>query len=139
MIDHDEFQPRISGLKERLARVQEQRRALIEMAEAERSLTLVVGRVEDFAAKIHGRLDELDWQGSREIVRSLVRRIEIDGDTVEVVFRIPPPSPTNGSDGHPNGRQSAGYRQHCGAVITRLVGAILLERTTSGRSSAPAT
>ena len=115
VIDHDEFQPRISGLKERLARVQEQRQALIEMAEAERSLTLVVGRVEDFATKIHNRLDEPDWQGSREIVRSLVRRIEIDGDTVEVVFRIPPQSPTNGPDGAMPTVGSSPYRQHCGS------------------------
>ena len=90
VIDRDEFQPRIAGLKERLARVKEQRQALVEAAEAERSLTLVIGRVEDFAAKVHRSLDELDWQGTREIVRALVRRIEIDGDAVEVVFRVPP-------------------------------------------------
>lgn len=121
VIDHDEFQPRISGLKERLARVQEQRQALIEVAEAERSLTLVVGRVEDFAAKIHGRLDELDWQGSREIVRSLVRRIEIDGDTVEVVFRIPPQPPANGPDGAMPTAGSPPHRQHCGSGHGRIV------------------
>ena len=50
--------------------MKEQRQALAEAAEAERSLTLVIGRVEDFAAKVHRRLDELDWQGTREIVRA---------------------------------------------------------------------
>ena len=76
VIDRDEFQPRIAGLKERLARMKEQRQALAEAAEAERSLALVIGRVEDFAAKVHCSLDELDWQATRKIVRVLVRRIE---------------------------------------------------------------
>ena len=44
VIDRDEFQPRIAGLKERLARMKEQRQALAEAAEAERSLALVIGR-----------------------------------------------------------------------------------------------
>jgi site-specific DNA recombinase len=62
VIDRDAFQPRIAGLKERLARMTAQRQVLVEAAEAERGLALVVGRVEDFAAKVHRRLDELDWQ-----------------------------------------------------------------------------
>ena len=113
VIDRDEFLPRIAGLKERLARVMEQRQALLEAAEAERSLTLLVGRVEDFAAQVHRRLDELDWQGTREIVRSLVRRIEIDGDAVEVVFRVPPLAGSSGPAGRGAGGRSD--RQHCGS------------------------
>ena len=69
VIDRDAFQPRIAGLKERLARMTAQRQALTEAAEAERSLALVIGRMEDFAAKVHRRLDELDWLGTREIIR----------------------------------------------------------------------
>jgi site-specific DNA recombinase len=98
VIDRDAFQPRILGLKERLARMAAQKQVLIEAAEAERSLTLVVGHVEDFVAKVHRRLDEPDWRGTREIIRSLVRRIETDGDAVEVVFRVPP-SPLGNAQG----------------------------------------
>jgi site-specific DNA recombinase len=114
VIEHDEFQPRIAGLKERLARVKEQRQALAEAAEAECGLTLVVGRVEDFAAKVHRRLGELDWQGTREIVRSLVRRIEIDGDAVEVIFRVPPLWPDSSPEGAKPGPGGPPDRQHRG-------------------------
>ena len=124
VIEQHEFQPRIVGLKERLARVREQRQALAEAAEAERSLTLVIGRVEDFAAKVRHSLDELDWSRTREIIRALVRRIEVDGEAIEVLFRVPPPSPDNcpggagrskipphrqhrGSGHHPLGRRAA--------------------------------
>ena len=117
VIEQHEFQPRIVGLKERLARVKEQRQALVEAAEAERSLTLVIGRVEDFAAKVRRSLDELDWPRTREIIRALVRRIEVDGEAIEVVFRVPPPSPDNGPGGAgrssiPPDRQLRGSGHH---------------------------
>src|SRR3954467_2927417 len=41
---------------------QEQRRALVEAAEAERGSSLAIGRVEDLAAKVHRGLDGLDWR-----------------------------------------------------------------------------
>jgi site-specific DNA recombinase len=115
VIDHGEFQPRIAGLRERLARVKKQRQALIEAAETERSLTLVIGRVEDFAAKVQHSLDELDWQGTREIIRVLVRRVEIDGDAVELVFRVPPLSADDNPGGARPNRGDLSDRQHCGS------------------------
>ena len=72
MIEQHEFQPRVAGLRERPAREEERRRALVEAAEAERGLTLVIGWVEDLASKVHRGLDGLDWRGTREIVRALV-------------------------------------------------------------------
>jgi hypothetical protein len=35
-------------------------------------------------------LDSLDSNGRREIIRTVVRQIEIDQDNVEVIFRVPP-------------------------------------------------
>lgn len=121
------FQPRIAGLKERITRVTTQRQVLVEAAEAERGLALVVGRVEDFAAKIHRRLDELDWQGTREIIRSLVRRIEIDGDAVEVVFRIPSSLPGAGLRDQAQSRAALLIGNMVGALIIRSVGALMIE------------
>ena len=114
VIEQHEFQPRIVGLKERLARVREQRQALAEAAEAERSLTLVIGRVEDFAAKVRHSLDELDWSRTREIIRALVRRIEVDGEAIEMVFRVPPPSPDNCPGGAGRSKIPP-HRQHPGS------------------------
>jgi site-specific DNA recombinase len=120
VIDRDAFQPRIAGLKERLARMTAQRQTLIEAVEAERNLTLVVGRMEDFAARVRRGLDDLDWQGTREIIHSLVHRIEIDGDAVEVVFRIPPSPPGDGAPGQAPEPERPMDRQHCGSVHRAL-------------------
>jgi site-specific DNA recombinase len=73
---------------------------------------LIIGRLEDFAAKVHQGLDDLDWTGKRDIIRTMVRRIEIDGTHVEVVFRVPPPNPEGPSLRH-NPSQTAGIWQHC--------------------------
>ncbi|MDF2782286.1 MAG: recombinase, partial [Geminicoccaceae bacterium] len=109
VLDPAEFKPRVAGLKIRVARLEERRRAAAEAADAERELTLVVGRLEDFAATVRHGLDELDWHGRRDIIRSLVRRIEIDRSRVEVVFRVPPRSGDRG----PNSVDHLGSRQHC--------------------------
>jgi hypothetical protein len=49
-----------------------------------------LSRLEDFSAKVTHGLDGLDWPGMREIIHAVVRRIEIDRDSIEVVFRVPP-------------------------------------------------
>src|SRR4051812_14322291 len=46
LIDRTEFQPRITGMKQRLARLEENRQTLVETAEAEQNLTLIIGRLE---------------------------------------------------------------------------------------------
>ena len=93
MIERGEFEPRITGLKTRLAQLRERRNTAAEAAESERELALIIGRLEEFAAKVHQGLDAVDWHGKRDIIRTLVRRIEIDGTHVEVVFRVPPSAP----------------------------------------------
>src|SRR3712207_50924 len=75
-----------------MARLQARRQAAAAQAEAERELSLVVVHLEDFAQRVCQGLDSLDWPGRREVVRALVRRIEIDREGIEIVFRIPPPS-----------------------------------------------
>ena len=87
--------------------------------DAGRSLQLVIGRLGEFASRVRAGLDGLDWQGRREVIRALVRRIEADLDTAEVAFRIPgapPPSDDRahgGSGAGPVGDQ-APIRQHRG-------------------------
>lgn len=111
VIERDEFEPRIGGLKARMVGLQKQQRAAVEAAQAERELTLVIGQVEDFAARVRQSLDSLDWLNMREIIRTLVRRVEIDTDHVAVVFRVPPPAGGSGPhrplDGSNDERSSA--------------------------------
>jgi site-specific DNA recombinase len=90
IIDKAEFEPRIAGLKQRLSQLQERHQAALETAESERDLSLVISRLEDFSSKVTTRLDDLDRSGMQDIIRTLVRRIEIGDSHIEVIFRVPP-------------------------------------------------
>jgi site-specific DNA recombinase len=53
-------------------------------------LQLIIGRLEDFAAKLHDGLEAADWTSKRELIRALVKRVEVARDNVNIVFRIDP-------------------------------------------------
>lgn len=119
IIDAKEFKPRLAALKHRMERLEVERDAATAQADVERTLQLVIGRLSDFAARVRTGMNELDWLGRREIIRALVRRIEIGRDEIEVVFRIPgtPPPSDEGSGRDSPGksdRSPAVARQHCG-------------------------
>jgi site-specific DNA recombinase len=88
LLTKEEFEPRIKTAKERLARLQEQAKALAEEASLEAELKLVVGKLDEFAAQVKDGLGKQDWLGRREIIRTLVKRVEVEENQVNVVFRV---------------------------------------------------
>ena len=42
------------------------------------------------AIKVHDRLGEADWMSQRDLIRTLVRRVEVARDQVNIVFRVDP-------------------------------------------------
>jgi site-specific DNA recombinase len=50
----------------------------------------VIGRLKEFAWRSAEELQEPDWDTRREIVRALVRKIEIDEQEVRIVYRVSP-------------------------------------------------
>ena len=90
LIDKQEFEPRITRLRQRLARVEEPRQALADEAALHGELPLIIGRLEDFAAKLHDGLEAADWASKRDRIRALVKRVEVARNEVNVVFRIDP-------------------------------------------------
>jgi len=90
LIDKHEFEPRILRVRRRIAEVDEQRRQLADDAAQHRELQLIIGRLEDFASTVHNGLEEADWARKRELIRALVKRVEVAPKEVHVVFRIDP-------------------------------------------------
>jgi hypothetical protein len=68
----------------------------------EEELRLVVGRLETFAAKVYNGLQQADFQTRREIIRSLVKRVEVDQQHIRIVFRVSPTSVPPSSDSAPH-------------------------------------
>ena len=113
VIDKTEFEPRIVGLRQRLSQLHERHQAAHEAVETERDLALVISRLEDFSAKVAKGLDNLDRIGMQDIIRTVVRRIEIDDSRIEVIFRVPPP---DGPPGPRSPTKTTDSWQHCTGV-----------------------
>ena len=112
-IDKSEFEPRIAGMKQRLSQFQERHAVAVRTADSIRDIRLVVSRLEDFAARVADGLNELDRAEQRNIIRALVRRVEIDQGEIEIIFRVPPP---RGPSTSPPEGLSLGSWQQCTAV-----------------------
>jgi site-specific DNA recombinase len=76
-------------MRQRLADLEAQARKIQEEMALQEELQQVICRLEDFAATVKHGLEEADWATRRDLIRALVRRVEIGKEEVKVVFRIP--------------------------------------------------
>jgi hypothetical protein len=56
--------------------------------DASESLRLAVNRIRELAAAIGPDLASADWHRTREIIRTLVQRIDIEPEIIKVIFRV---------------------------------------------------
>ncbi len=82
-------------MRERLMQIEAQAQQMKDEASLERELTLILGRLDEFATHVKDGLHAADWLTRREIIRALVKRVEIDQEQVRVVFRVNPPPPAS--------------------------------------------
>jgi site-specific DNA recombinase len=52
----------------------------------------VIGQLDLFTAMVHDRLASADWSTKRDIICTLIKRIEVAADGVRIVFRVDPGS-----------------------------------------------
>ena len=67
-----------------------ERRERIGEATREAELRLVIGQLEEFARRVSEGLQEPSWETRREVVRALVRKVEVDEHEVRIVYRVSP-------------------------------------------------
>jgi site-specific DNA recombinase len=92
LLEKSEFEPRLTRLRQRIAHVEAECQELAEEAALQTEVRLIIGRLEDFASKVHNGLAEANWMSKREMIRTLVKRVEVAHDQVRVVFRVEPRS-----------------------------------------------
>ncbi len=109
LIDKTEFEPRMTRMRERLQHMEAHAQQARDEASLERELTLILGRLDAFATRVKTGLHEADWLTRREIIRALVKRVEIDQEQVRVVFRVNPPPHTP----QPPSEKDVQSLQHC--------------------------
>ena len=87
-ISKEDFEPRVKVMKQNLKIIEEQKKNVIDQKKLRQELTLIVTNLEAFSTNIQSNLSDLDWITKRDIIRTLVKRIEINNDEVNVVLRI---------------------------------------------------
>jgi site-specific DNA recombinase len=110
LIDKQEFEPRVTRMRERMQHLEEQLQRLQEATAVEEELRLILGRLETFAAKVKEGLHQADFQTRRETIRALVKRVEVDQQQIRIVFRISPITLPPSSGDAPHSLQHRGGR-----------------------------
>jgi site-specific DNA recombinase len=90
LLSKSEFEPRVRVAKQRLTKLEAEAEAMKEQELQEQELRLVIGQFEEFAKHVLEGLQEPEWLTRREIIRALVKRIEIDRQHVRVIYKVGP-------------------------------------------------
>src|SRR5207248_2937056 len=128
VLDKQEFAPRLKAAKERLARLEAEARNEAEQQIQQQELRLALSGLEEFAQQVKEGLEQADWHKRRQIIRALVKRIEVDQEEVRIVYRVGPPPFVKGPCG--------GTFEHCGRLLEsplpNVTGAPILLLVTPG-------
>jgi site-specific DNA recombinase len=106
LLEKEEFEPRLRAARGRLARLEAEVQAQADAAARQAELRLVLGKFQEFADSIRTGLAEASWTIRREVIRALVKRVEIGDEEVRIVYRVPPVPFVE--------RPEGGDLQHCG-------------------------
>ncbi len=107
LIDREAFEPRVRQAKERLARLEHQAAVQQEEQAQQQELEEVIGGLQAFASRVEAGLADSDWHQRRELIRTLVKQIEVAHEEVIIVYRVsssPGPTPLGRDSLHDCGR-----------------------------------
>jgi site-specific DNA recombinase len=89
-IEKQEFEPRIQRLRQRLTDLEDQAKQKLREQTQQAELQQVITHLEEFSAKVKDGLEEADWLTKRELIRTLVKQVNVGKEDVTIVFRVIP-------------------------------------------------
>jgi len=90
LISKEEFEPRIANMRERIKKLEIEAEELADQERVRSDLRLIVTQLEEFSHKVRLGLEEAGWDVKREVIRALVKHIDVGIKEINVVFRIDP-------------------------------------------------
>ena len=88
LLEKPEFEPRIRSAKQRLARLEEEAKSQANRELEQQELRLVFSHLQQFAQRVNEGLDRADWTTRREMIRTLVKRVEIGQECIRVIYKV---------------------------------------------------
>jgi site-specific DNA recombinase len=98
LIEKDQFGPRMARIKSRIADLDAKLKAYAADVDHREHLRVATNRLRELAATVGPELGRADWQRRREIIRTIVQRIDIDTDDIKIIFRENQNTRGTGSD-----------------------------------------
>jgi hypothetical protein len=89
-VQKEEFEPRLRAARERLTRLEAEAQALADAAARQAEVRLVIGKLQEFAEEIEEGLRQAEAGTRRDVIRALVKQIEVGDDDVRTVYRVSP-------------------------------------------------
>jgi site-specific DNA recombinase len=130
-LERNAFQTRMATARTRLEKMEAEARTAAEQEAGETELRLVIGQLKTFAKRVRSRLTQCDWETRQQIIRALVKRVEIGEQNVRVVYKVSP-APFEGT---PQGR---GVLGNCMRLVAPAVFAFDCRAGACSRDSADA-
>lgn len=88
LIEKGEFEPRIRDARAHLEKLQVETRTHEQLQAQLLEMRQVIGQLEAFAEQVRGKLGTADWTVQRQLISTLVKRVEIGDEEVRVVYRV---------------------------------------------------
>jgi site-specific DNA recombinase len=88
LLDKSEFEPRLRQTRQSLHEIETECNLLLQREAREHELNGVISCLEQFANQVRDRLTAADWQLRRELIRALVKRVEVGVDAARIVYRV---------------------------------------------------
>ena len=104
-LEKADFEARITGLKERLQKLETEAEAAGQLAWERANLQVMIEHVEMFAERVQAGLQDADWQTRRDVMRALIKQVEVGEDGIRIVYKVQPCPFESGPE--------RGRSQHC--------------------------
>jgi site-specific DNA recombinase len=88
LIEKKEFEPRIREARLHLEKLEAEAQTQDQLQAQLREMREVIGHLETFAASVRGSLGNADWTMQRQLIATLVKRVEVGAEEVRVVYRV---------------------------------------------------
>jgi site-specific DNA recombinase len=89
-LERTEFESRMNSAKQRLAKLEKEAGAAAERDAQEQNLQVAINQLEKFAQGVREGLHEADWDTRRDILRALIKQVEVGTEAIRVVYKVAP-------------------------------------------------
>jgi site-specific DNA recombinase len=89
-LEREEFEPRMHSAKQRLVKLEKEASTAAEREADEQNLQAAIDQLEKFAQRVREGLHEADWNTRRDILRALIKEVEVGTEAIRVVYKVNP-------------------------------------------------